>query len=55
MRLLYNVPVFLLENAAKQNRLALQGLSSLSIMLDARCGNELEDALPCIALYAGPG
>ncbi len=31
MRLLYNVPVCLSANAAKQNRLVLQGLSSASV------------------------
>ena len=51
----YNVPVCLSANAAKQNRLALQGLLSLSIILAVRCVNDLEDASPCMVLYAGPG
>ena len=55
LRLLYNVPVCLSANAAKQNRLALQGLLLLSIILAVQCAHELEDALPCMAPYAGPG
>jgi hypothetical protein len=54
VRLLYNVPVRLSANGAKQNRFALQGISSSSIMFAVICVDELEDALLCMAPYAGP-
>jgi hypothetical protein len=48
-------PCVFVSKCGKKNRLALGGLSSLSMILAMRCTDELEGVSPCMAPYAGPG